>query len=105
MEMSLENIIVSYPLQDILLILIVACGSIYGIYKAFNYMKAQTLVYVEERHVELELPNRIQRLEDDNKRQQELIDLLIESDRNRIKCELLDGLEKHKEKGYIDLRN
>lgn len=100
-----ENIILNYPLQEILLILIVACGAMYGVYKAFTYMKSQTIDFVKEKHEELELPNRVTKLEEANENQQALIDLLIESDRNRIKCELLDGLEKYKAKGYIDFRN
>lgn len=95
----------NYPLQEILLILIVAGGAIFCLYKTFNYIKAQMLVFVEEKHDELELPKRVGKLETTTENQQALIDLLVESDRNRIKCELLDGLEKHQAKGYIDFRN
>lgn len=104
MDTIMENVFSIYPIQDILIILMAFIGAVYGIYKAYGHIKSQTRDFIQEKHEEMELPKRIDKLEEHNEKQQEQINLLIQSDRNRIKGELLDALYRCSEQKYIDKR-
>lgn len=98
----MSSILLSYPIEEILLILIVACGALFGVYKAYCYVKNQVDAYVVQKHDEMELPNRVAALEKSNEDQQNMIELLIESERNNIKGYILNVWKESSREGYIE---
>lgn len=93
------ELLTSYAIKDILIILAIAAGIFIGAWRAWIFVKNQ----LEEKFKPDDTKDRLSALEELGKDHHDSIKLLIDSDKSRIKGEILDKYKYFMAKGSIDV--
>lgn len=95
----------TYNIADILIVLIISCAALLWLYKSYKFLLKQYDESIEYRKFQQDLPKVINNLAEKSEAQDKAIELLMRSDKARIRGELLKQLEYFKKKGEIDMRS
>ena len=99
----MEQLLSTYAVGDILIIIITLGVFIFGIIKGWSFLKGEKNKFIKDEKKKIEAYERIDELEKQNQSQQKDIDSLLESDNIQLQGEILKQYKEVMEKGSIDL--
>lgn len=99
----MEQLLSTYAVGDILIIIITLGVFIFGIIKGWSFLKDEKNKFISDENKKIEAYERIDELERQNQSQQKDIDSLLESDNIQLQGEILKQYKEAMEKGHIDL--
>lgn len=100
----MEKILASYNLEDIFIILFVVIISGFSLFQSYCYCKDRAEKWLKLKREEV-TPARIKSIEDSCIEQSRKLELLFESDKLRIKSDILRQYRRFADKGSIDVRS
>lgn len=100
----MEQILASYNLEDIFIILFVVTISGLSLFQSYCYCKDRIEKWLKLKKEEI-TPARIKSIEDSCIEQSRKLELLFESDKLRIKSDILRQYRRFADKGSIDVRS
>lgn len=100
----MEKILASYNLEDIFIILFVITISGFSLFQSYCYCKDRAEKWLKLKREEV-TPARIKSIEDSCIEQSRKLELLFESDKLRIKSDILRQYRRFADKGSIDVRS
>ena len=100
----MEKILASYNLEDIFIILFVIVISGFSLFQSYCYCKDRAEKWLKLKKEEI-TPARIKSIEDSCIEQSRKLKLLFESDKLRIKSDILRQYRYFSDKGFIDVKS
>lgn len=100
----MEKILASYNLEDIFIILFVVIISGLSLFQSYCYCKDRAEKWLKLKKEEI-TPARIKSIEESCIEQSRKLELLFESDKLRIKSDILRQYRRFADKGSIDVRS
>lgn len=100
----MEQILASYNIEDIFIILFAITISSFSLFQSYCYFKDRTEKWLEIKKEEI-TPARIKGIEDSCIEQSRKLELLFESDKLRIKSDILRQYRYFSNKGSIDFKS